>query len=107
MKIYYDVTFQTVTEESAEQGDFADQGYQEENNYVESFRELVDLVSEYPEPSYYPLNTYSYPDNLWFSTVDPDVNYTTGENTYYSLHIKNKRALYHLVSYLQKKRANK
>ena len=98
--IRYSITYQIITPESAEMGDYSDQGYERYDETADSFRELVNLVKDrgFSEPSCSPV---TYSDNIWFSTVDPDRNYQTGEETYYSIHIDDKNALRHLISYLK------
>jgi hypothetical protein len=90
-------TFQTVTPESAADGDFADQGWEDEEGEsmmldeydIEDGVTVVDKAVEFmknkgaSEPSSSRFNT-----GVWYSTVDPDRNYQTGEEKYFSFHLK-------------------
>lgn len=76
-------TYQTITPESAEDGDFADSGFEFEN--VEyTFRELVGEMREYLETSSYPLSNGE--NDFWVSSGFETTDYATGEETSYSLH---------------------
>src|SRR6478735_8653132 len=74
-------TFATITPESAEIGDFDDMGFITECEQV-TFRELVDLMIEFREPSQSPndFNTH-----VWYSSHYTS-NYGTGEEREDSLH---------------------
>lgn len=100
-------TYNTVTPESALEGDFESQGFCNEYGHpitenteesckvsdedVEMWTELGDL--EYyirraidlgiSEPSCSEIHS-----GIWFSTTDPDRDYTIGSETHYSLHLK-------------------
>ena len=90
-------TYQTVTPESAEQGDYADQGWEDEEGESmlpdeyeiedgvtavdKAVRFLLDKGGNEPSSSHF--NT-----GVWYSTPDPDRNYRTGEEKYYSFHLK-------------------
>jgi len=93
-------SYQTVTPESAEQGDFADQGWENEEGEsmladqydTEEGITAVDKAVKFlkdnggNEPSSSQFNT-----GVWYSTPDPDHNnnyFTKGEEKYYSFHLK-------------------
>lgn len=77
LKIY----FQTITSESAEHGNFADQGLYDEIQ-VESIQDILDKIDCYLEPS-----SSMFHSGIWYSSVDPDIDYTTGTETYYTFHL--------------------
>ena len=88
--ITIDFTFQTVTEESAQHGDFDSHGFitpgywkYDVDDYDRNqwnpgdLSGLINFANE--------LGIYSDGDN--FYSVDPDINYATGESTTYGMHI--------------------
>lgn len=80
------ITYQTVTPESAEHGDFADSGFESESEFY-TFRELVEALrnrfSDYSE------SPGSYSARTWASEYgEPD--YRTGNETTRSIHLKDK-----------------
>jgi len=89
--ITIDFTYQTVTPESAEQGDFESSGFimpgmskfDVEQYDVRNVWELGDLAGLISFAR--SLGITSDGDN--FYSVDPDVNYVTGEDTTYAMHI--------------------
>ena len=97
----YSITYQITTPESAEAGDYSEQGYEVQDETLDTFREVVDLIKSrgFSEPSCSPVrNTDTH---IWFSTPDPERDYHTGEETYYCLHIDDPNTLRHLISYLK------
>lgn len=99
-------TYNTITPKSATKGDFADTGYCSEygapfTSNIEESRmipdEDVELWSELGDLEYYTRraidlgisepNSSDISSNTWFSSIDPDSDYSTGEDKYYSLHI--------------------
>ena len=85
-KYILDITYQTTTPESVEEGDFADSGFEAEDLEFDSLYEIIGymLSKGAAEPSN---STYFHP-NTWYSTTDPETDYTTGEETQYSFHVK-------------------
>lgn len=100
-------TYSTITEESARDGDYADHGYAAPGGWQfsmleESVRADVEAnPDEYSRPwkpgdlreaiTFAREKGCTEPDNTyrearWFSSTDPDVDYHTGEDTYYSVH---------------------
>ena len=90
--------YQTVTPESAEHGDFADHGFIMpglwkfpcDDNLTDAkngefdltdLREIINFAHDLG------INECEGAD--WLYSVDPDTNYSTGEETTYSLHIDN------------------
>jgi hypothetical protein len=67
-KCRLDVTYQIVTEESAEQGDVAESGYEDENVEFDSVYEMIDYMIKEgaSEPS-----SSSFHDGIWYSMSDP------------------------------------
>ena len=92
-------TYQIVTPESSEQGDYAEQGWKDEEGEsmipdeydTEDGVTAVDKAVEFlekngaNEPSSSPTINIG---NTWYSTSSPDIDYTTGAETYYSYHLK-------------------
>jgi DNA-binding transcriptional regulator GbsR (MarR family) len=90
-------TFQTVTPESAEAGDYAEQGWEDEEGEsmmpdeydIEEGVTAVEKAVQFmknkgaSEPSSSRFHT-----DVWYSTVYPDRNYKTGEEKYFSFHLK-------------------
>ena len=74
-------TFTEISEESAEHGDFSDSGFLSENESV-TFRELVELMSEFRQPSQSP-NDGSTRVSL---STGYDMDYMTGDSREESLH---------------------
>jgi len=72
--IHYAETFEIVTPESAEQGDYTETGFIDENA-TGTFRELVDLL-DCTEPSSYPLPACGA--GVWYTQMDAGIDYRTG-----------------------------
>lgn len=90
--ITVDFTFQTVTSESAEHGDFDSTGFIlpgrwkfDVNDYECQQWKLGDLAGLIAFAQ--ELGIQSHPDADWFYSIDPDINYETGEETTYAMHI--------------------
>jgi len=85
-------TYEIITPESAENGDAEERGfkYQDEEMTVEDILREIDyngftmLSSSWIENH----KNSTEQNHTWINTVDPDKNYTTGEDTFYGLHIK-------------------
>lgn len=79
-------TYQVVTPESAEQGDFSDQGFEYEGN---EFDTLWDVAEEIRNAGATELSSSGEASpHDWYSTVDGDTDYKTGAETTYSFHPK-------------------
>ena len=107
--ITIDFTFQTVTPESAEHGDFDSHGfilpgmwkfsvddYDERNEWKQG--DLAGLISFAQS-----LGIELHPDSDWAYSIDPDINYATGEETQYAMHISgctesSKQRIYRLLT---------
>ena len=74
-------TFTEISEESAEHGDFSDSGFLSENESV-TFRELVELMSEFRQPSQSPNDGNVH---VWLST-GYQTNFATGDEREECLH---------------------
>lgn len=72
------VTYEIITPESAAEGDAAERGYAAEGV---SLREALRVAGGGFEPSDSRIGA-----GTWFTTIDPDWNYRTGEATYYAIH---------------------
>lgn len=89
--ITIDFTFQTVTPESAEHGDFDSHGFitpgmwKYEGEYERNQWQLGDLRGLVDFAQSLGINTCEGAD--WAYSVDPDINYATGEDTTYAMHI--------------------
>jgi len=99
-------TYQTITPESAIHGDFADHGYWVDG-WKHSMKDDPEAVIKAAAAGEYDvdgtlgyaleqardLNIREYSNSGeidghgWWSSVDPDQNYYTGEEIYYSLHV--------------------
>jgi len=96
--ITIDFCYQTITPESAEHGDFDSHGfitrghwkfpinndftpaaYERQQWELGDLRGLISFARS--------LGIHQYPDADWFYSLDPDINYQTGEETTYSMHI--------------------
>lgn len=70
-----------MSPESAEDGDECDSGFLSENEEV-SFRELVNLMQEFPNPSCSPASGETWE---WLTSY-PETDFRSGEETTESLH---------------------
>lgn len=76
MKNQFRVTYEIVTEESAIHGDFAENGFAHPHEM--SLREALDVAG---------CGRGGYEDSGdWFTTIDLQINYATGEEARYSIH---------------------
>lgn len=91
-------TYDTVTPESAEDGDFADHGFYEPGGWFYSVAESGYTpekdstrpwkIGELKRAIESARDLRIYEDSgSWWSSVDPDTDYSTGEDTRYSLHV--------------------
>ena len=100
-------TYDIVTPESAELGDFADCGFCDELGLALTTREddvqavpdcdielwetigdLEYLIRRAIELGIYEPSESRIGSHTWFSSPTPNINYSTGDETYYSLHIR-------------------
>lgn len=85
-------TYQITTPESAKNGDYSEQGFEYEDDEMS----MEDILREIENDGFTELSSSWIEDhqnsnkenNTWINTVDPDRNFTTGEETFYGLHIK-------------------
>ncbi len=94
---YITTTYQIVTPESAEDGDYADQGWEDEDGEsmlpdeydIEEGITAVDKAVEYLKNKRYTTEPSSsdFHKGISYSTTSPDHNYETGEETYYTCHL--------------------
>jgi hypothetical protein len=70
-------TFEVITPESAEAGDAEERGFEYEDR---EFDTLWDMAQEIRNEG------ATEDSGSWFNTIDPDRDYKTGEETYYSFH---------------------
>lgn len=94
---YITTTYYTITPESAENGDFEDQGWEDEEGEsmipdeydIEDNITVVNKSVEFLKNKKYTTEPSSnqFYVGLSYSTPDPDINYSTGEETYYTCHL--------------------
>lgn len=94
---YITTSYYTITPESAENGDFEDHGWCDEEGKsmlpdefeIEEGITAVDKAVDFLENVRYTTEPSSseFHDGIYYSTVDPEQNYTTGEDTYYTCHL--------------------
>ena len=91
------ITYQTFSPESLESGDVEDQGWKDEEGEsmipdeydyeddITAVDKAIDFLKKNGanEPSSSHFNT-----GVWYSTSDPDIDYKSGNETYYSYHLK-------------------
>ena len=82
-------TFAEITPESAEQGDFSDTGFIEQDEQV-SFTELVDLMKEHNHPS---CSKVDGSITTWFSTSFYTADYSTGTEREESIHFSDNNTI--------------
>lgn len=90
-------TYQIVTPESAEDGDYAEQGWEDEDGEsmlpdeydIEDNITAVDKAVEFLKNKKYTTEPSSsdFHVGISYSTPDADHNYSTGEDTYYACHL--------------------
>lgn len=99
--IKYSITYQVISPESVEIGEFEDQGFEIQDAFLDDFRDLVNLIKNkgFFGFSCYPIQVYK---GCWLCTVSPENDYTNGFETYYNLHLENINVLRHLVYYMKK-----
>lgn len=91
-------TYAISTEESAEQGDYAETGWDDEEGEsmvpdeydIEEGITLIDKAVDYMENTKYTTEpaSSSFHKGIYYTSTDPNINYTTGEETYYSCHLE-------------------
>ena len=89
-KIIVRATYAVVTEESAELGDYAETGWDDEEGTEYTFRELVDLLQG-TEPS-----SSEPSESNWYS-VDDDPDWRDGSQTSHSFHAANARTARYML----------
>lgn len=95
MAARFRVTYDVVTPESAEHGDTADAGFahpggwrypaDDPGPHELTLREAIETCGFYPRARRAGMGGFEN-SGSWFSTIDPDQNYSTGEETRYSIH---------------------
>lgn len=94
------ITYDVITPESCEQGDYAESGFENEEGVLIAPDELdiEEHETELAAVAYLaakeirdrggvePSSSWFHP-GIWYSTVDPDQDYGTGEDTCYSFHL--------------------
>lgn len=90
-------SFYTVTPESSEDGDYDNTGWEDEEGEsmlpdeydIEENITAVDKAVDFLKNKKYTNEPSSSEFNkgVWYSTTSPDINYSTGEETYYTCHL--------------------
>jgi len=85
------VTYQVVTEESAQDGNFAEHGYALPGGYKFSIKDVSarpNPISDYEMSLREAIGISVFPEDSgnWFSSVDGEMDYRTGDVTTYALH---------------------
>ena len=75
--------YETWDHESIEAGDTDDRGF----TYQDEVYTLRDLVNEMRRDAITEPSSSSPHAGMWFTSVDPDEDYRTGERTYHSIHL--------------------
>jgi hypothetical protein len=79
------VTFETITEESAANGDADSRGYASSGGWQHNDPADLSLKDAIRACGHWSGGGFE-DSGHWFSTMDADINYQTGEDTYYSIH---------------------
>ena len=87
MKLLVSKTYEAFSSDESE-NEMVKSGFEFENEEF-SPREVIEMILNegFTETSCSPL-TMENTNMFWFSTPDPEINFRTGEHTYYSLHIQ-------------------
>jgi hypothetical protein len=83
-KYMLDVTYEIVTSESAEYGEAAESGFEDEDIEFDSLYEMIEYMLD--NGAIHPSSS-SAGANTWFST-EPELDYSSGEDKTLSFHIK-------------------
>lgn len=78
MKFLVSKTYNIITPESVENGDFAESGFEYKNLEMD-LRSLIDEIKD---------GGFTENAGRWLSTPDPERDFQTGEEIYYNLHIE-------------------
>lgn len=89
------VYFQTVTPESAADGDFAETGDHDVLDVTPDRHDIADgitavdlAVKALKDAGASEASSSHYHNGIWYSTVDADEDLRTGEQTFYSFHLE-------------------
>ena len=90
-RLFFSVTYQTVTPESAEYGEFDDNGFMIEDIEPDDIQDIISLINNYR------CFDWSCNDNSgWLSSDSEVINYSTMEEIMYSMHANNPRSARYL-----------
>jgi len=84
----YSITYEVITPESAENGDFEETGFYIEDG-EDDLRDVINLAESLG---------ICEDSGSWFSSVDPEIDYQSGAETFYSLHPRVTPATYNRIS---------
>ena len=91
-RLSFNVTYQTVTQESAEYGEFDDSGFMFEDIEPDDIQDIISLINSYR------CFDWSCSDNSgWLSSDSEVIDYSTMEEIMYSLHANNERSARYLA----------
>lgn len=91
MRERFRVTYDTVSPESAEHGDIAASGYASPGGWKHddpvslTLRDAIGVCGFYPNARSAGSGGFEN-SGSWWTTIDPDQDYRTGEETRYSIH---------------------
>lgn len=87
IKIYY----QTVSPESAENGDFESTGEHDETIFtsidIGCHNHIEAAIEQIKDGGFWESSSSQFHNDIWYSTVDPDRDLYTGNETTYTLHL--------------------
>jgi len=90
-RLSLNVTYQTVTPESSEYGEFDDSGFIVEDIEPDDIQDIISLIN-------YRCFDWSCSDNSgWLSSDSEVIDYSTMEEIMYSLHANNERSARYLA----------
>lgn len=76
-------TYAIVTPESASMGDFAETGFVYQDK---EFSSLLEMAQEIREAGAIEPSSSDFHKGVWYSTIDTEIDYVTGEETTFSFH---------------------
>ena len=90
-RLSFNVTYQTVTQESAEYGEFDDSGFMFEDIEPDDIQDIISLINNYRCFDWSASNSSG-----WLSSDSEVTDYSTMEEIMYSLHANNPRSARYL-----------
>ena len=90
-RLFFSVTYQTVTPESAEYGEFDEGGFIVEDIEPDDIQDIISLINNYRCFDWSASNSSG-----WLSSDSEVIDYSTMEEIMYSLHANNPRSARYL-----------